>query len=172
MRSIILVNKRIATDAWSQVDISSSDVTALVIKMGRGKVLLANVYNDIRQQQGLVWSIQVFQKRLRGGGSEGHAEQIVWLGNFNLHHPLWDEECNGHLFMRANLEKSQVLIDTLAEFDLQMVLPKDIPMLQALSTGNHTRPDNMFISSLIAGRVIRCSTLPDKRPIRSQTTSQ
>jgi len=55
--------------------------------MGRGKVLLANVYNDIRQQQGLVWSIQVFQKRLRGGGSEGHAEQTVWLCNFNLLYP-------------------------------------------------------------------------------------
>jgi len=35
MRSIILVNKRIATDAWSQVDISSSDVTALVIQDGQ-----------------------------------------------------------------------------------------------------------------------------------------
>ena len=62
-----------------------------------------------------------------------------------------DEQCNGNLFTRSNLEKSQVLIDTLAEFDLQMTLPKDIPMLQALSTGNHTRPGNIYISSPITG---------------------
>jgi len=69
--------------------------------------------------------------------------------------------------MRSNLEKSQVLIDTLSEFDLQMALPKDIPTLQALLTNNHTRTDNVFISSLIAGRVIRCIMLPDESPVRS-----
>jgi len=146
MRSISLVNRQLASDAWSQVDASSSDMTALVINTGKGKVLLTNMYNDIRQQQGLEHSIQAFQKRLHVGGSEGHMEQMIWLGDFNLHHLQWDKECNGHLFMRGNLEKSQVLIDVLAEFDLQMALPKDVPTLQALSTGNHTRPDNVFIS--------------------------
>src|SRR5882724_11445596 len=101
------------------------------------------------------------------GESEGIMEQVIWLGDFNLHHPLWDEECNSHLFSRVNLEKSQVLIDALAEFNLQMVLPKDVPMLQALATGNHTRPDNLFISSQLAGSIIRCITLQDERPARS-----
>src|SRR5882724_5984818 len=87
------------------------------------------------------------------GESEGIMEQVIWLGDFNLHHPLWDEECNSHLFSRVNLEKSQVLIDALAEFDLKMVLPKDVPMLQALATGNHTRPDNIFISSQLVGSI-------------------
>jgi len=91
----------------------------------------------------------------------------VWLGNFNLHHPLWDEEQNVHIFTRINLVKAQVLIDVLAEFDLQMTLLKDIPMLQALSTGNHTRPDNIYISSPMAGHVIRCITLPEERPVRT-----
>ena len=62
--------------------------------------------------------------------------------------------------------KAQVLIDALAEFDLQMTLPKDIPMLQVLSTSNHTRPDNVYISSPMAGHVIRCITLPEERPVR------
>jgi len=91
----------------------------------------------------------------------------VWLGNFNLHHPLWDEEQNVHLFMRKNLVKAQVLRDVLSEFNLQMTLLKDIPMLQALSTGNYTRPDNVYISSLMAGHMIRCITLPEERPERT-----
>src|SRR5882724_13241068 len=167
MRSVLLVNRWIATDAWQQVDIGSSDVTAIVINTGKGKVLLVNMYNDSRQHQGLERSIQAFQERLCSGDTGGCTEQIVWLGDFNLHHPLWDVERNGHLFTRNNLVKAQVLIDTLAEFDLQMTLPKDILTLQALSTGNHMRPANVYISSLIADHVIRCHTLPEERPVRT-----
>src|SRR5882724_6908249 len=94
------------------------------------------------------------------------VEHMVLLGDLNLHHPLWDEECNVHLFTRSDLEKSQVLIDVLAEFDLQMVLPKDTPTLQMLSTGNFMRPDNVFVSLLIMGNLIPCSTLQGERPAR------
>src|SRR5882724_7528366 len=52
-RSIILVNKWLATNAWSQVDMGSLDVMVLMINTGRGKVLLTNMYNDSGQQQGL-----------------------------------------------------------------------------------------------------------------------
>ena len=69
--------------------------------------------------------------------------------------------------MRQNLERAQVLIDMMAEFDLQMALPNDIPTLQALATGNHTRPENAFISSQIMGYITKCTTLPDERPERS-----
>src|SRR5882724_8936490 len=68
--------------------------------------------------------------------------------------------------MRGNLERAQVLIDMMAKFDLQMALPKDIPTLQALATGNHTRPDNAFVSSPIAGHITKCTMLPDERPVR------
>ena len=62
-RTIILVNKRLATDTWAQVDMGSPDVTALVVNTGRGKVWLVNMYNDIGWHQGLERSIQAFQKR-------------------------------------------------------------------------------------------------------------
>ena len=71
MRSIILVNRRLALESWAQVDVGSSDVTVLEFNMGKGRVLLTNVYNDIEQQQGLARSICIFRKRLRMGESEG-----------------------------------------------------------------------------------------------------
>jgi len=43
-----------------------------------------------------------------------------------------------HLFTCANLDKAQVLIDVLAHLDFQMVLPKRIPTLRAMATGNYT----------------------------------
>ena len=109
-RSIILVNRWLASDTWSQVDIRSSDVTAIAINTGIGKVLLINMYNDIGQQHGLTCSIPVLHERQQVGEPESHVEQAIWVGDFNLHHSLWDEGHNRHLFTRGNLEKSQVLI--------------------------------------------------------------
>jgi len=42
---------------------------------------------------------------------------------------MWDKGRNSHIFTIDNLEKSQFLIDTIAEFNLQMTLLKDIPTL-------------------------------------------
>jgi len=79
---------------------------------------------------------------------------MIWSGYFNLHHPMWDQGRNSHLFTRENLDKSQLLIDTITEFNLQMVLPKDVPMLHMLTSGNYTRPDNMFISSSLTDTIV------------------
>jgi len=44
--SLILVNKRIMTDTWSQIDFSSSDITAIQLQTERGNVLIINMYNE------------------------------------------------------------------------------------------------------------------------------
>ena len=101
------------------------------------------------------------------GHSSPHIGHTIWLGDFNLHHSMWDEGRNSHLFTRENLDKSQLLIDMIAEFNLQMVLPKDILMLCTLTSGNYTRPDNVFISSSLTDTIIHCKTLPEECPARS-----
>jgi len=98
-------------------------------------------------------------------------QQIIWLGKFNLHHSIWDEERNAHLFTRVNLVKSQVLIDAAAEFDIQMALPKNMPTLQALSMGNYMKPDNMFISTPLINHIVKCFTAPGERPARTDHIS-
>src|SRR5882724_12508609 len=90
-----------------------------------------------------------------------HIGNTIWLGDFNLHHPMWDEGRNRHLFTRENLDRSQPLINAITEFDLQMALPKDVPTLCALVTGNYMRPDNVFISSSLMGATVYCKTLPE-----------
>lgn len=64
----------------------------------------------------------------------------LWLGDFNRHHPMWDEERNRHLFTTANLDRAQKLLDLISEYDMRMALPKDIPTLEAMATKNETRP--------------------------------
>jgi hypothetical protein len=89
------------------------------------------------------------------------------LGDFNRHHPIWDDPTNAHLFTHANLEKAQKLIDLTADFNLTMTLPPKIPTLQALSSGRYMRVDNVFISDDIAHLVTKCTTNPKLRPIKT-----
>src|SRR5882724_980518 len=110
-RLIILVKKWIATDAWVQVDLGSPDITVVSIKTGRGRVLLINLYNDNKQQQGLRQTERFCRERVQDTRPLSPTEHMVLLGNFNLHHPLWDKEHNTHLFTRSILDNSQALID-------------------------------------------------------------
>src|SRR5882724_662344 len=149
-------------DTWSQADLRSSDITAVQLHTVRGKLLIINMYNEGHQQQGMKQVTQLLRARERCDNASTSDHQIIWVGDFNLHHPMWDKGRNLHLFMRENLEKSQHLIDAIAEFDLQMALPKDIPTLRALSSGNYTRPNNIFTSSLLINDIILCGTQPDE----------
>ena len=50
------------------------------------------------------------------------GESVIWLGDFNRHHPLWDEERNAHLFTKAALMAAQTLLDLISKYDMQMTL--------------------------------------------------
>src|SRR5882724_738284 len=156
-RSLMLVNKRIVTDTWSQIDLGSSDITVVQLQTEIGKVLIINMFNEGSQQLAIKWAITVMRQRTwagHNGHNRLHIGHTIWLGDFNLHHPMWDEGRNSHLFTRENLDKSQLLIDMIAELNLQMALPKDVPMLHMLEMGNYTRPDNIIISSSLADTIV------------------
>src|SRR5882724_11579894 len=86
--SLVLVNKRIVTDTWSQIDLSSSDITAIQLQTERGRVLIINMYNEGTQQQGIKWSIIAMRQRECTGHNDHnslHIRHTIWLGDFNLH---------------------------------------------------------------------------------------
>lgn len=89
------------------------------------------------------------------------------MGDFNRHHPCWDEERNAHLFTKSNLEQAQVVLDLVADNDMEMALPKDIPTLRALSTWNLTWPDNVFISSSLIDLLTYCNAEPELQPVKT-----
>ncbi|KAF8593135.1 hypothetical protein BDV93DRAFT_461786 [Ceratobasidium sp. AG-I] len=92
------------------------------------------------------------------------GEKVILLGDFNRHHPMWDEDQNTQLFTAANLDRAQPLLDILTTRDLDMSLPKDAPTLQSTSSKNYTRPDNVFLSRELSSRVVRCEVAPASRP--------
>ena len=78
--------------------------------------------------------MDTIQQTLTDDASHTHSidpSKMFWLGDFNHHHPLGDEEQNAHLFTTNNLDAAQTLLDLLADHNMIMALPKDIPTLRA-----------------------------------------
>jgi len=80
---------------------------------------------------------------------------------------MWYEGHNAHLFTCVNLDRAQSLIDAIAELDLQMILPRGLPTLCTMVSGNYTRPDNTFASSSLLTAVVHCNTVPEEQLVRS-----
>src|SRR5882724_11621128 len=57
-RSLLLINKSMLTNKWSQIDFASSDMTATQIQTPIGPLLLINMYNDLGTFKGVQKVIQ------------------------------------------------------------------------------------------------------------------
>ncbi|EUC55854.1 reverse transcriptase from transposon X-element protein, putative, partial [Rhizoctonia solani AG-3 Rhs1AP] len=154
-RSFLAVNPRLSPNAWEQVPCPSPDVTAMKVQTPVGLILICNIYNPCDVNT----SLPHVSTLLRA-----HRGHVIILGDFNRHHPDWDEARNAHLFTSAALDLAQPLLDIINDRPLGMALPRDIPTLQSTSSKNYTRPDNVFISSPLIDSLVSCNTIPASRP--------
>ena len=159
LHSIILINTNLSTDCYKQIQFRSTDVTGVRIKTSTGPVTLINVYNDCAHNA----SMDTVAAHLTRTYPEDHVpdgEHVIMAGNFNRHHSWWEDERNVHLTSSEALV--QPLLDVVYRFDMGMALPANIPTLQALSTGNWTRPDNVWCTNHTTDLFIQCDTDPGK----------
>jgi len=59
---------------------------------------------------------------------------ILWGGYFNCHHPMWDRDGDTHLFTKKAIDKAEELINSVADQEMYMPLPKGIPTLKHMVT--------------------------------------
>ena len=89
---------------------------------------------------------------------------MIWMGDINCHHALWEEDRNSHLCDSAVAQtNANEWIELMAEYGLIQALPKDKPTLQSTSSGNWTRPDNVFCTDHTINFFIKCDTAPKLR---------
>ncbi|CAA7270355.1 unnamed protein product [Cyclocybe aegerita] len=96
-RSVILINKKVSTTSWTPIATQSSDIMAIQLQGDFGTVRIFNIYNDCQNDD----SLNMLANHLRTQEHREHPVapmRMVWAGDFNRHHPLWDEERNNHLF--------------------------------------------------------------------------
>lgn len=163
VRSVILVNTALDTNTWSQLSLhESNDITAIQIIGLFGRLTIFNIYNDCTHSDNIK-ILGNFLKNNRSKVCSRDDDFMIWGGDFNRHHPLWEEERNHHLMGAAATAEAEILLKLVADHDMVMALPKDIPTLQARATKNWTRPDNVFCSSNMEGLFIRCEAVPRLR---------
>jgi ribonuclease HI/exonuclease III len=165
-RSITLVNRRLASQTWTPIPIQSPDITAVQIISPHGTLRIINLYNDCKNNH-TITELQTYMTRSRYQNAPKLPVQYIWAGDFNRHHPLWDEERNNHLFTTQNIKAAQPLLDLIGIHEMKMALPEGIPTLQALATRNHTRVDNVFCSESLIDTVTECNTQPKERPAKT-----
>ena len=92
-RSIILMNSRLPTENWEQVEFHSGDVTVVRIHGNWGQLTLFNIYNDCIHDRTLHELMEYHRNNRRNlAGSElgENTHHIIWVGDFNRHHLAWD----------------------------------------------------------------------------------
>jgi hypothetical protein len=170
-RSLILIHCRISSNAWTQIEVASKDITVIRLEGPEGYLNIYNVYNDCthsRSIQILKMHFECRDRRVRRQASRSEEQRRaiggdIWLGEFNRHHPMWDDDSNVGLFTRANLDAAEGLIELVASWGMEMTLPKGIPTIKN-TQGNYTRPDNVFCSVEIEGWITQCTTSPGETP--------
>ena len=92
--SMILISRKMATDSWSTIDIGSPDVTAVKVKTQTGSVTIYNLYCNCMHSDSLLNLKRHLQAHTKNRENSKEDTEIIWLGDFNRHHPLWDDEWN------------------------------------------------------------------------------
>ena len=90
---------------------------------------------------------------------------VIWLGDFNRHHPLWDDPNDKRLFTPEAMGAAEVLIEAIADIGLELALPSGTPTHQHNVTKCWSRLDQVFLSEHSDHMLISCNTRTDLRGI-------
>ena len=95
--SILLINTNLSTDCYSILPIMHSDITAVHFKGTNGFLSVFNIYNEITNKD-TITCLDSFLTHNAHLIYPSPLDCILWLGIFNRHHPMWEEETNKRLF--------------------------------------------------------------------------
>ena len=127
--SVMLIQSTLDTNYWMQLSIpGTGNIVAIQISTGISKVTFFGLYIDCLHSATLnLLNSSLATHRVTIG--DGPLAHTIWCGDFNCHHPLWDEERNKHLFTAAALRDAEHLLGLVADHGMTMALPKDLPTL-------------------------------------------
>ncbi|KAF5392001.1 hypothetical protein D9757_003364 [Collybiopsis confluens] len=165
-RSIILVNSCLPTDSWTSLDIDHPDITAVQIVGSFGTFRAFSIYND-NNNDGAIQAMARWLQSPEARSVPRRPMTMGWFGDFNRHHPMWEDPKNVQLATPQYTSAAQPLINLLSIHDMKMALPEYVPTLRSFSSGTYTRPDNVFCSRSLLEQVIRCEVDHAARPIKT-----
>src|SRR6202011_3471472 len=157
---LLLINTNINTDSYMVLPIPHSDITGVRFTSANGSLTVINVYNEITNNDTTDCLDSFLTANLRMARPTD-LDHMLWLGDFNRHHLMWEDDTNSHLFEPENYISP--LLDLLYRHNMLLTLPKGIPTFQT-SVGCWTRPDNVWRSNTNFDPIQRCNILPNIHP--------
>jgi hypothetical protein len=110
-RSVILIRAALKSDSWQQLDFPSRDVTTIQLTGIWGHLNIYSIYNDCQHSQTInLLSKHHYNNAITGEEAAAGKVHNIWLGDFNRHHPHWDDPEDMRLFMRDALNTAETLI--------------------------------------------------------------
>ena len=167
-RSITLIRSTLSTDTWEQINFPSGDVTVTQLKGKWGKLTIFNIYNEC-EKNNTIKALSEFHKnhsRMLEESDTGQAH-VIWLGDFNRHHPYWDDLKDTRLFNTKALIAAEKLIEAVADAGLELALPSGIPTHVHHVTKKWTRLDQVFLSEHSTEMLISCNTQVKYRGVKT-----
>jgi len=164
VRSVIMVSANLNTSSWKEIKIpGNNDITAIQIKNQHTTLTIFNLYVDCENFKTITTLRELYATRRQEIYPTANA-QVIWCGDFNMHHPLWDRDEDHRLFMQAADRRARKLIRLVVDENMKMTLPKGLPTIRHYTTGNFTRPDNVWSTADINDRTVRCDVDPASQP--------
>ena len=162
-RSVILLRTDIPTNNWTQIGIETGDVTIVKITGDWGTLTLFNVYNDC-EHDNTIELVKNLQKRLDDHEQDTPNENAhtIWLGDFNRHHPHWDDTSDSRLFTTIAINKAEKLISAVADAGLDLALPPKIPTHKHNVSKKWSRLDHVFLSEHSFDTLLSCDVYADE----------
>ncbi|KNZ72486.1 hypothetical protein J132_02997 [Termitomyces sp. J132] len=159
-RSVILINANISTDTYLILPVCSMDITAICLMGNFENLAVFNVYNNCTHNKALTALSSFLSSSLHTFYSPA-TDHMVWMGDFNRHHPLWELPDNHHL--NSSEDNIWPLLKLLKDHDMDLALPLEMPTLQT-TAGWWTRPDNVWRMLGEFDPLISCTVSPSLCP--------
>jgi len=164
LRSVIWMSSRMKTSTWKTVSIpGTNDITAVQVTGVYGRITIFNIYNDCTHNNTLT-TLTDYMTTNRAAIYNNDNNFVLWCGDFNRHHPSWDNDDDKRLFTPAAIRNADILINHLADWNMTMALPKGIPTLKHMVTRRYSRPDNVFCTDNLLDYITKCDVAPELRP--------
>jgi exonuclease III len=169
-RMVTLNRGDLLTENWEQLDFLSGDVTALHIKDKEETLTMFNIYNNCEHNSTLEMLTSYHRQHtheLLGMESMHQKHHLLWLGDFNRHHPYWDNTKDNRLFTKKAQDMVEVLLKTVADLGMDMVLAKGIPTHCHHITKKWTRLDQVFTAEHTVEAITSCDTLLEESGVNT-----
>jgi hypothetical protein len=122
-RAVIWVSSDLGTNSWKILNVpGTNDITVIQLAGIYGRLTIINIYNDCTNARTLRL-VREYVHTNRAEILSRADDHLILAGDFNRHHPMWDEESDDRLFTPRALEDAGKLIELLADLNLKMALP-------------------------------------------------